>query len=118
MSQFTSGTGGLWKRISGFAGYVGSAILVGANNYFNFNTTTGETGYGFRDNAGAMEYKDDAGAWTGFNTFGPAFDTGTIVTHNLNALGGELLDYDLGSASYVSAGYRVVVDNNGKVVTI
>jgi len=41
-----------------------------------------------------------------------------IVTHNLNVLGGELIDYDLATKSYVSAGYRVLTDINGEVVTI
>jgi hypothetical protein len=38
--------------------------IYGANGYLNFNTTLGETGYGIRDNAGNMEYKDSGGSWT------------------------------------------------------
>jgi len=47
-----------------------------------------------------------------------ALTSQNIVTHNLNVLGGELLDYDLVTKTYVSAGYRVLTDSNGKVVTI
>ena len=38
------------------------------SDYANFGLASGSTGYGFRDNAGAMEYKDDGGAWAGFGT--------------------------------------------------
>ena len=41
-----------------------------------------------------------------------------IVTHNTNALGGELLTYDFVTKSYVSAGYAVTTDATGKVVAI
>jgi len=40
-----------------------------ASGYLNFNTgTLGTTGYGIRDNAGAIEYKDSGGAWTALNS--------------------------------------------------
>ena len=40
--------------------------IYGANGYLNFNTTLGSGGYGIRDNATVMEYKDSGGSWTTF----------------------------------------------------
>jgi hypothetical protein len=40
--------------------------INGANGYLNFNTTLGTNGYGIRDNAGVMEFKDSGGSWITF----------------------------------------------------
>ncbi|MEN9413363.1 MAG: hypothetical protein RLZZ342_450, partial [Candidatus Parcubacteria bacterium] len=50
-------------------------ILSGSNRYLNFATTTGSTGYGFRDNGGTMEFKNYGGTWQGVTTAttGPSF---------------------------------------------
>lgn len=42
----------------------GNAILSGASRYLNFGTIVGSTGYGFRDNAGTMQFKNSSGTWT------------------------------------------------------
>jgi hypothetical protein len=39
-------------------------MLIPASSYINFGTTSGTTGYGLRDNAGVMEFKNSGGAWT------------------------------------------------------
>ncbi len=39
-------------------------IGIPASGYLNFNTTEGSGGYGFRDNAGILEYKNSGGTWT------------------------------------------------------
>lgn len=42
----------------------GRDILInGFNHYLNFGTESGSGGYGFRDNGGVIECKDDGGAW-------------------------------------------------------
>ncbi|MFH1745127.1 MAG: hypothetical protein ABH881_03090 [bacterium] len=41
----------------------GDALLEGADRYLNFGYDTGTSGYGFRDSAGAMQYKDLSGSW-------------------------------------------------------
>jgi hypothetical protein len=46
----------------------GTAILSGVNNYFNFGTTAGSGGYGFRDNNGVMQFRNNAGTWAAFAT--------------------------------------------------
>lgn len=47
-----------------------SILLSGSNKYINFNTLTGSSGYGIRDNAGVMEFKNSGGVWTGIGTGG------------------------------------------------
>lgn len=44
----------------------GDAIMAGVSSYLNFGSSAGAAGYGFRDNAGIMQFKDDDGSWTGF----------------------------------------------------
>ncbi len=46
----------------------GNAILSGASRYLNFGTTAGSAGYGIRDNAGVIEYKNSGGGWTNFTS--------------------------------------------------
>jgi hypothetical protein len=49
--------------------YPGYNILVrGSDKYVNFNTVVGETGYGFRDNSGTMQFKNSDGEWVDFNS--------------------------------------------------
>ena len=44
----------------------GDAIISGSSRYLNFGTTSGVSGYGFRDNAGTLEWKNNAGSWSAF----------------------------------------------------
>lgn len=45
-------------------GFNGVDLLInGANHYINFNTVTGASGYGIRDNAGTIECKNSGGSW-------------------------------------------------------
>ncbi|MFA5926334.1 MAG: LamG-like jellyroll fold domain-containing protein, partial [Parcubacteria group bacterium] len=48
----------------------GSGILSGLNNYLNFGSTAGTSGYGLRDNNGTMEYKNQSGAWVAIGSGG------------------------------------------------
>ena len=49
----------------------GRDILInGVNKYLNFGTTSGSSGYGIRDNAGTMEYKNDSGSWAAIGSGG------------------------------------------------
>jgi len=43
-------------------------VLIGPSKYLNFGSTAGTYGYGFRDNAGTMEYKNSGGSWTTWTT--------------------------------------------------
>lgn len=44
----------------------GNAILSGTSRYLNFGTSAGSSGYGIRDNAGTMEFKNSGGTWGSF----------------------------------------------------
>lgn len=48
----------------------GGSIILPASEYVNLGGTQGSGGYGLRDNAGAVEYKDSGGAWTAINSLG------------------------------------------------
>ena len=45
---------------------VAGNIGLNASSYINFGDTDGSTGYGFRDNAGTIEYKNSGGSWATF----------------------------------------------------
>lgn len=42
--------------------------LAISNDYLNFSTTIGSAGFGLRENAGVIEYKNSGGSWTPFPT--------------------------------------------------
>lgn len=59
-----------WQQVGGESGHVepqsalGLDVLIkGTNKYLNFNTLVGETGYGLRDNAGTIQFKNSGGEW-------------------------------------------------------
>jgi hypothetical protein len=74
---------------------------IAAGGYLNFGSTAGSSGYGLRDNAGTMEYKNSGGAWAGIGSGGGGGSgtvnagtagqmtyyaaTGTAVSGNANA---------------------------------
>jgi hypothetical protein len=39
-------------------------LINGVNRYLNFYNQSGESGYGFRDNGGTLQYKDSGGSWS------------------------------------------------------
>lgn len=45
-------------------------LINGSSKYLNFNLISGETGYGIRDNAGTMQFKNSGGSWTNFGAGG------------------------------------------------
>jgi hypothetical protein len=54
-------------------------LILGSNRYINFNTITGSSGYGFRDSAGVMQFKNSGGAWTAFGS-GSGGGSGSVGT--------------------------------------
>ena len=79
-------------------------LINGTDRYLNFKDVSGEDGYGFRDNAGVMEVKDDGGNWVPLGSGGGA-ETFETVSKNLKAYpyeiaysGGNVstITYDLG----------------------
>ncbi|MFZ2593460.1 MAG: tail fiber domain-containing protein [Minisyncoccia bacterium] len=72
-------------------GVFGANILniYGSNQYLSFGTTTGSTGYGMRNNGGALEFKGSGGAWGALSVLasgGVNFDGNItqLVTHGNN----------------------------------
>jgi hypothetical protein len=47
---------------------VNGNVGLAAGQYINFGSTDGSSGYGFRDNAGSMQYKNSSGSWADFGT--------------------------------------------------
>lgn len=86
----------VWQNRTG--GYIettnplGYDVLInGTNKYLNFATVSGSSGYGFRDNAGTMEFKDSGGAWAAFGSGGGGTPGGALTSiqyNNAGAFGG------------------------------
>lgn len=47
-----------------------NVLIQGPNNYLNFGTFSGVSGYGFRDNGGVMQFKNSGGSWANIGTGG------------------------------------------------
>lgn len=80
---------------SGYADFQTSGLLLaGTSRYINFDTTVGSSGYGFRDNAGTMEFKNSGGSWAAFGG-GGSIGGSTGATDNrllrANGTGGATL---------------------------
>lgn len=45
-----------------------NVLLPLVNGYLNFGTFSGFSGYGFRDNGGTMQFKNNGGSWQNFGT--------------------------------------------------
>lgn len=55
------GDTGLYIQTNNPLGY--DVLINGFNKYLNFNMVSGVAGYGFRDNGGIMEFKNNGGVW-------------------------------------------------------
>ena len=63
----------------------GDFFLEGSNRYLNFGNATGTAGYGFRDNAGVLEFKNSSGSWTTFSTSTASGVAGPSFSVNKNS---------------------------------
>ena len=79
---------GVYQVDTNSTNYFGGAVRLAASNYLNWGATAGTSGYGFRDNAGALEYKNSGGSWTALNA-GTAtnFAAGTVSAPGLYVTG-------------------------------
>src|SRR6185436_16312283 len=72
-AQIKNGDVGV-NNISAFGNALLSGLGVGTGRYLNFDYTvggssgTGSSGYGIRDNAGTLEYKNNGGSWATFTS--------------------------------------------------
>jgi len=64
-------TDSTWTKVAGAYLKASLGLLVaGTNRYINFGSDYGSSGYGFRDNAGTIEFKNSGGSWAGFGSGG------------------------------------------------
>ncbi len=81
-------------------------LINGTDKYLNFKDISGEDGYGFRDNAGVIEVKNESGAWVPIGSGGGLSSSFETVSKNLVAYPYEIsytvdgdvdfITYDLG----------------------
>lgn len=86
----------------------GSLSLAG--NYLNFGLTDGTSGYGFRNNGGTLQFKNDGGSWTDINSSGSSWwdqTLGTIQPYN------KTVDLLLGGTATESAKIALININSG-----
>jgi len=76
----TSGNVGIGDSTPDHLLDVAGNIGLSASSYLNWGDTDGETGYGFRDNAGTMEYKNSSGSWASFSSGGGGMSIGGSIT--------------------------------------
>ena len=89
---------------------VAGNIGLDASSYINFGDTDGTSGYGFRDNGGNIEFKNNAGVWTGIGSgTGSDWSTanGTIYPNN------STLDFLVGGQATASAKFAILNMNSG-----
>lgn len=66
-------------------------VLLPTSSYINFNSTVGSSGYGFRDNAGTMEFKNSGGSWAAFGGItNSAANTELMMSNGTNAVASGL----------------------------
>jgi hypothetical protein len=59
LAQFQNSSGTVLAKVDA-SGYIAEQ----ASGYINFGSTTGTSGYGFKDNGGTVQYKNSGGSWT------------------------------------------------------
>ncbi len=78
-------------------------VGVVADGYINFDTGRSESGYGFRDNGGTMQVKNEGGDWSNFTTSGGAPSDATYITRTTSSgLSAEFALASLGTALLVN----------------
>jgi hypothetical protein len=68
--------------VNGGSRITGSLLLSGASRYLNFGTIVGSGGYGIRDNAGVMQFRNSSGAWSNIGS-GTSGVTGSGTANRL-----------------------------------
>lgn len=78
-------------------------IRLAASAYMNWGTTTGASGYGFRDNAGVIESKNSGGSWLPLPTSSTLPTAAPFITRTLDSnLSNEFALGSLASAILVN----------------
>lgn len=75
----------------------------GTGVYINFDTTTGSTGYGVRDNSGVVEFKNSGGAWSAIAPI--TGSSGQVIFNNGTTYAGDAgLTYNSGADILTAVG--------------
>ncbi len=101
----------------------GDVLMEGSNRYLNFGTASGTTGYGLRDNAGVIEFKNSGGSWSSFGS-GGTINPGLAGQIGYYGANGSIISAT--SSLFINAGgfvgvgtttpeERLVVDGNFKL---
>lgn len=90
-------TDDLWENRNGdyietISPYGYDILINGTDKYLNFNTISGSSGYGFRDNGGTMQWKNSGGSWQNIGSGGGGGSPGGLNTqvqyNNSGSFGG------------------------------
>jgi hypothetical protein len=79
---------------------------LSTNGYLNFGSTLGTSGYGIRDNAGTIEYKNSGGSWSTLSSLGDSVNYWQLQAGALSPFS-STLDLLVGGTSTASALLRV-----------
>lgn len=108
-------------------------IPVVFKQYLNFGTDGGDTGYGFRDNAGTIQFKNSGGTWANLGPGGGGSDanftqaftgvSSVVVTHNLGKYPSPIIfdsagDEVEGDIRHDSVNQLTVTFNNSNTGTV
>jgi hypothetical protein len=76
--QWEPGLDNTYIQTTNPTGY--NVLINGINKYLNFNSISGSSGYGFRDNAGTIEFKNSGGTWTALGSgIGGSITSGQVA---------------------------------------
>ena len=79
-------------------------LQLAASSYINWGSTSGTSGYGFRDNAGAIQVKSSGGSWATVNPTGSGdLDAGYWVRTSSTQLTNETIMGSLGTGLVLNA---------------
>lgn len=75
-----------WQRgvFTGAGAIANSSGIWLQGGYLNFTSTMGSTGYGIRNNAGTIEYKNNGGSWAAIGSGGTTYTFGSEFTNTSN----------------------------------
>ncbi len=92
----------------------GNLLVGGDSRYLNFGYESGTSSYGFRDNGGTMQYKNQGGLWVNIGSAGGGGLIGSMSDVTItSAQDGQMLYYD--SGTWKNSGLITLDADNGKV---
>lgn len=88
--------------ISASLAFTAAQLNVYANGYMNFGTTAGSSGYGIRDNAGTIEFKNSGGSWTNIGSgSGGVGGSNTQIQYNNGGVIGGVTGFTFNSTTNI-----------------